>query len=515
MKSKIHLLYIIMLILVSFNTAFSQIKGDYIWIAGEQKNYTEVGGYDAHIMDFNKDTMTVSYCNIPLGTDGNKASICDENGNLLFFTNGRAVMDANLSIITNGSDINDGEWARRYWPDPGYGFPGFQNIMILPDPKSPSGFYLIHKTPVYNPPAKDSIEIRYSYIENYVHNNTSEVTIKNKKFYKKNDLLGGFLTAIRHQNQKDWWILQPVLGEQIITFLLDDTGITLSKVQPSYQIFDMQKSSSSGTAKFSPDGTKYALYNYYDQLHIYDFDRSTGLISNHQKINVIPEGQIDRASYTFGSVEWSPNSRFIYTASNYLLHQTDTWEENSEQKTVLIDTFNGTKDPFSTIFFLMVQGPDCKIYMCPKSGSFSIHVINKPDEKGEACDFVQNGIKLPNSHGGSLPNFPRFRVDEVEKCNPGISAVFGHQVYYRRPLHVFPNPVRDILHFRDFSLPVESKMYLYDINGNAMMEKRLRSDQNPDALDISHLPAGRYNVEIYPIENAERIFYGTQFIKVE
>ena len=48
-----------------------------------------------------------------------------------------------------------------------------------------------------------------------------------------------------------------------------------------------------------------------------------------------------------------------------------------------------------------------------------------------------------------------------------------------------------------------------------MMEKRLRSDQNPDALDISHLPAGRYNVEIYPIENAERIFYGTQFIKVE
>jgi hypothetical protein len=93
----------------------------------------------------------------------------------------------------------------------------------------------------------------------------------------------------------------------------------------------------------------------------------------------------------------------------------------------------------------MAQGPDCKIYMSPANGSYSLHVINKPDEHGKACDFVQNGIKLPNSNGGSLPNFPRFRVDEKEKCNPGITSLFGEQVYFRRNLNVFPNPTHGIL----------------------------------------------------------------------
>lgn len=511
---KNNILWIFMTI-IPLSTIVAQIKGDYIWVAGSQKNYTETGGYDGHKMDFNKDTMTVSYCKLPLGTDGNKASICDDYGNLLFFSNGRAVMDANLSIITNGSDINDGEWVRRYWPDPGDGFPGFQNIMFLPDPKTSSGFYLIHKAPVYKPPAKDSFEIRYSYIEYDALTLTSAVTLKNIKFYDKNNLLGNYLTAIRHQNQRDWWVLQPVLGDSILTFLIDDAGISLSQVQPSHQIFDKRKSSSSGTAKFSPDGTKYALYNYFDQLHIYDFDRETGRLSHHQKINVIPEDDIDRESYNFASVEWSPNSRFIYAASDYWLHQIDTWESDPNKKIVLIDTYNGTKDPFSTLLFLMVQGPDCKIYMCPKSGSFSIHVINHPDEKGKACDFVQNGIKIPNSHGRSLPNFPRFRVDEAQKCNPGITSVFGHQVYYRRPLEVFPNPARNIIHFKDFSLPVATDLYLYDMNGSALIQSRLPADQLPDALDISRLPAGRYNLEIYPVGSTERVFYGTQFIKVE
>jgi hypothetical protein len=58
--------------------------------------------------------------------------------------------------------------------------------------------------------------------------------------------------------------------------------------QNTHQYFDRFRSSASGTAKFSPDGTKYAIYNYYDQLHVYDFDRETGHLSNHQKSRNLP-----------------------------------------------------------------------------------------------------------------------------------------------------------------------------------------------------------------------------------
>ncbi len=493
---------------------FGQSTSDHIWVGGYQKNFDGQGGHNMHIMDFSNDTLNTGYINGPMGILDNNASICNHEGSLLFYTNGRTVMNAHHEIIENGRDINDGDWARRYWPDPTRGFPGSQDIIILPDPKLNGSYYMLHKLPIYNPPAKDSFEIRYSYIKHNENFSESEVTIKNEKFYQKNDLLLSYFTAIKHTNHKDWWVLQPTLGTNILTFLLDANGISLNKIQPSIQIFDKSRSSASGSAKFSPDGTKYAIYNYYDQLQVYDFDRSTGTLSNHQKIYIIPEGEIDREQYFFSSVEWSPNSRYIYTATQNWLHQIDTQEPDPDKRIVLIDTYNGTLDPFTTTFFLMAQGPDCKIYMSPANGSYSLHVINKPDVAGKACQFVQNGIKLPNSNGGSLPNFPRFRVDETEKCNPGISSLFGESVYYRRPLQVYPNPSSGLFYFKSFSSPVDCRLYVSDIQGKILFTADLPAAQLPESVDISHLPSGRYNIDIYPVENRERIFYGTQVVKI-
>jgi len=489
---------------------FGQSTSDHIWVGGYQKNFDGQGGHNMHIMDFSNDTLNTGYINGPMGILDNNASICDKDGNLLFYTNGRAVMNANHEIIENGTEINDGVWARRYWPDPTRGLPGFQDVLILPDPSSELGYYIIHKLPIYNPPAKDSFGIRYSYVFFDISKNISKVIVKNDSFYLKNDCLWAYLTAIRHTNQKGYWILQPTLGTNILTFLLDAKGINLVSIQDAKHLFTKEKSSSSGTAKFSPDGRMYAIYNETDNLLLYDFDRSTGKLTFKERI--VP---VDTSGQgIFCSVEWSPNSRYIYTATQNWLHQIDTQEPEPDKRIVLIDTYNGTLDPFATTFFLMAQGPDCKIYMCPKSGSYSLHVINKPDVAGKACQFVQNGIKLPNSNGGSLPNFPRFRVDETEKCNPGISSLFGESVYYRRPLQVYPNPSSGLFYFKSFSSPVDCRLFVSDIQGKILFTADLPAAQLPESVDISHLPSGRYNIDIYPVENRERIFYGTQVVKI-
>ena len=255
-----------------------------------------------------------------------------------------------------------------------------------------------------------------SYIDMNKDNGNGDVVFKDQVFFNEQKLLASYLTAIRHNNGNDWWIIQPVVEDSVfVTFILDDTGIHRVDDQSSRFFFDLERSSASGTAKFCPDGSRYAIYNYYDQLHVYDFDRETGELSNHRMIEIYDPDEIDREIINFGSVEWSPNGRFIYCASSEDLFQVDTWEENIQDGVRHIDTYDGTRDPFQTRLFLMVQAPDCKIYMTPASGSYSLHVINKPDELGTDCDFVQNGINLPNSNGGGLPNFPRFRVDEDEK----------------------------------------------------------------------------------------------------
>jgi hypothetical protein len=153
--------------------------------------------------------------------------------------------------------------------------------------------------------------------------------------------------------------------------------------------------------------------------------------------------------------------------------------------------------------------------MCSTNGNKTYHVINKPDELGAACDFVQNGIVMPYYNGGSMPNFPRFRVDEVEKCDPTIVSVFGDYVWYRREIKVWPNPSSGLF---NIELPDggAGKLVVTNINGQVLFEKDVSNIIKDERIDITKYPVGRYNIEFYPeSKSKERVFYGGQVVKVK
>jgi len=376
-------------------------KEDYIWI-GRASNLNENG----YSFDFKKDSFEPKIAFPPLGFSGNNASICDKDGNLLFYTNGRGVINRFHQVMPNGDSINAGSFAEKYWGGEFNGYPGSQDVLILPDPGNENGYYLFHKLIKYEM-QKFSFPLNYTYV-GFSNIKDGSVVIKNKLYYEKDTVMWGFFTGVVHANKQDWWIFQPLVNDSIfLTFLVDKNGINRMPDQNTHEYFDDDRSSAAGMAKFSPDGSKYALYTYHDQLHVYDFDRATGILSNHKKIVVFQDSSLNFGPFT--GIEWSPNSRFIYTSSHLYLHQIDMWSSDPEDSVILIDTYNGTQDPFSTHINYMAQGPDCRIYVFPKNGTYSLHVINKPNELGVACNFVQNGIKLPNQNGnGSIPNFPRF-----------------------------------------------------------------------------------------------------------
>ncbi len=507
--------YFILYFLLLLNTLLSgQSKQDYYWLLGYETNL-EGNGANGYCFDFNQKAMTIDPLTLPLGFSMNNASICDMEGNLLFYTNGQAVMNREMEIMANGDSINAGRWQELFWANPFRGYPGRQDVLILPDPGDVNGFYLFHKSREYFPTEKDSTRLRWSYIDMNLDAGLGDVSSKNNVVYDKHDILWSYFTAISHKDGKDWWLLQPSLEDStILTFLLDDQGIHRQEDQSAKVYFDRHRSSSSGTAKFSPDGTKYAIYNYYDQLHVYDFDRSSGKLSNHVQVEIYDPEEIDRNDIRFASVEWSPNSRFIYTASRDDLFQVDSWEEDIHSGVRLIDTFNGTADPFWTVFTLMEQGPDCRIYMAPQSGSKSMHVINKPDELGTACNFVQNGIQLPYHNSGCLPNFPRFRVDEEEKCDPTLVSVFGQTVYYRRNIEVYPNPSSGVFHIVKPEELEEGDLRVMDQNGREIYQTKMGGLPQNTQIDISSFPSGMYLLEIFPEDNTERIFYSAKLNKM-
>ncbi len=489
---------------------FSQIKGDYMWLGGYQYDGTE--GYK---MNFNNKNPTPEFQGLRYGFSGNNTSICDDEGNLLFYFNGCAVMNRLHQVMPNGDSINAGEWFDKFWKgDCKYGYPGFQDVLILDDPGMNNRFYLFHKSNIYNQGQNSTRLPKVSYLDMNLNNFKGEVIYKNRDYYFGKEVMYSYLTSIKHQNQNDWWIIQPLVNDSsFLTYLLDGSGIGEPVFQNTHQYFDDYRSSAGGTAKFSPDGTKYALYNYVDQLHIYDFDRATGLLSNHQKIEIFNPDSIDLVNNYFSSVEWSPNSRFVYCASYIELHQVDTWEADPQDGVRHIADYDRSLDPFPNELFLMAQAPDCKIYMVSKNGSYSLHVIKKPNELGTNCDFVQHGIKLPNSHSGTLPNFPRFRVDEGDKCDPTITSVFGDAVYYRRDMLVYPNPSSGLFTIKLPESIGKANMVVTNINGQILYQRAI-NNTILEEIDITHLPAGRYNIEIYPTDSRERVFYGEQVVKI-
>ncbi|MFT4534387.1 MAG: hypothetical protein ACJA1A_001158 [Saprospiraceae bacterium] len=501
--------------LVFTQVAFSQSKQDYHWFLGIDQGLEP--GVNAYKIDFNDNPPTFKNSDNGLGIGGQATSISSKNGDLLFSSNGCAVLNKNAEVMPHGDTLNYDEWYELAWDGSCiYGYPGFQDILILYDPANDDGYHIIHKANIFNGfGTKTTKELRHSYVDMSLNDNLGDVVYYDRSLVGQDRVLSSYLTAINHTNGRDWWIMQGLVNDSsYITFLLDEIGLSVQGVQNSHQYFNTNRSSASGVARFSPDGTKYAVYNWYDQLHVYDFDRSSGQLSNHQKIEVFAPDEIDTEEIRFSSLEWSSNSRFIYTASLLELHQIDMWEENPQNGIRLIDTYNGTLDPFTTTFFMLSLAPDCKIYLAPKNGTNSYHIIKNPNELGTACNFVQNGIKLPRPSGiGSFLNFPRFRVDEEEKCDPTLTSVFGDAVYYRRDLNVYPSPsdgrytieVPD--GFRSGTLSV------LNLDGQVVESKVVSGGTLSVSIDITRYPSGYYHVELYSEENEDRVFWSRQVVK--
>lgn len=181
-------------------TSHGQItnKQDYIWLFSNES--------DKYLFDFNETYFEPKSYDHALDMDSNNASISDQNGNLLFYTNGCAVANAHQQIMPNGDSINYSQWLEDFWQgDCGYGYPGFQDVMILQDPGYDDGYYIIHKMNIRREPYPKAFRIMMkSYVDMQMDGGKGDLVYKNDTIYNGSDkLMFSYLTAIRHVNKKD------------------------------------------------------------------------------------------------------------------------------------------------------------------------------------------------------------------------------------------------------------------------------------------------------------------------
>lgn len=470
-------------------SSYAQHRGDFNWVFGY--DYTDsLPGTEGTVVDFNINPPSVGYQAIfPKKAIGNSVSVMSHptTGNLLFYSNGCMVFNADHTMMHNGDDINPGFY-RDYYCDETFSqwYPITGTLLSMEDTYHTDKYYFLH-TPRQWPELGNSYcdRLMYSYIDMTKNDGLGEVIKKNEIYYQNadDDIYCAYTAVIKHANQKDWWVLHPILeSNKFLTFLIDSLGPRLIATQQIGDIID-----SRGASKFSSDGKVLGLFNGFEGYYQYNFDRETGNLSNPKRLNIHESG-------FGGGLAYSASSDYAYLSYRDRIYQVETDQDDLEDGVVLVDTLILYGDGQSSSFSQAQLGPDCKIYITHLGGVGYLGVINNPDEKGTACDLEQRGLDLAYFHDiASIPNFPPFRVDEEIKCDDTMVGLFPTVMRQKETyFDYYPNPVEDVLKM----LPrVGGEFSITDAAGN-MIRKGVFDRDLEVVLNLDVLTSGVYYINM-------------------
>ncbi|MFN0016438.1 MAG: hypothetical protein ACKVU2_18000 [Saprospiraceae bacterium] len=337
--------------------------------------------------------------------------------------------------MPNGDGISPGKIHDGYCKS---GYPAWQGNLILPWPGHENNYIFFHTRT-----EGDAIktELLYSIVDMALDAGMGDVgPVKNQSAI--DDTLANMLTAVRHGNGRDWWVIIPRdYGNAYYTLLLSPSGLSSPSIQWAGESWGYEDWS--GQSAFSPDGSWYARANPYNELHLFRFDRCSGLLSQPLKL-ILPDPDLFACGVAF-----SPNSQRLYVSTGLQLYQYDLTMPNVAATRTLIGKYDGFDvTGLPTTFFQMMLAPNGNIYMTCTSTVNVLHVIHNPDSLGLACDFRQHDLLLPTRNHWRIPNFPHFRLYDLpgSPCDSlginGPVAAGEPAGAERARLAVWPNPAQ-------------------------------------------------------------------------
>ena len=477
-KKQLTFLY---LFILALQPLLSQVKGDYVWPLGYESYDGPGDEISGMLMDFNQSPPVITQQTLlsePL------AFICDSSGSMLMYTNGCRIKNGSHEVIENGDSLNAGYWFGQFCGELSYS--NWQGNLFLQQPGHPDRYYLFHMKYDDDSYLKNLL---YTLIDMSENNGAGKVLEKNQLLQYEQFV--PYLTAVRHGNGRDWWIIVPQwLTNRYSILRLGPEGISGPWFQEIGEIRG-PLSLCCGQTAFSADGNKFFKFLPYNGLEIFDFDRCSGTLSNPL---FIPYGA---DTVGLGGVVGSPNSRYVYLSTGNNMYQYDLQSDNIPASRQTVGVFDGYGYPLLARFYQGARAPNGKIYFISSTGVKVLHVIHQPDEYGIDCDFEQHGIHLPAYQSFFMPNFANYRLYDLpgSSCDtlgindPTVSA--EELKAASTPLKVAPNPSNGQV---SVSIPegvTNGTLRLLNSSGMLVSENRVRL-QSRITLDMSQYPSGMY-----------------------
>ncbi|MFN8155553.1 MAG: T9SS type A sorting domain-containing protein [Bacteroidia bacterium] len=406
------------------------------------------------------------------------ASISDEQGNFLFFTNGIEIYDRNLQVLAGG--LVQTPYTILY-ASQGLNRP--QNYIFLPWPGDSNKYILFYCAPelqqVSSGPCAGgwgwlSTHLYYTVLDKSLNGGNGGIVSASNVALIDTLVHANGLAVTKHANGRDWWIVvKERCSSNYNIVLFTPSGVQLLFTQSIGPVFS--SSLDAAISRFSPDGTIYALIRDDYNTIYYKFDRCTGFLSDPLLVN--------SGSIGDGYLEFSPDSRFVYRSSGSgggMTSQYDLslyYQPSGVQNSQLFvdppvpDTSDcgfGIPGSANAACFPTLA-PNGKIYW-GHCYSCNLSIINYPDSLDTLCAMEYNTVLLPMPHSGCLPYFAHYRLGPVTGsiCDSLTSI---HELKSDE-VSLYPNPAKDHITLQSKRSLSNAVITLMNVQGQVLFNRQ-------------------------------------------
>lgn len=385
---------ITLLILVSFELTIAQDNNANVWYFGNNAG-----------VDFNTGVPN-AVTDGQINTKEGCASICDIDGNILFYSDGSNIWNAEHNIMPNGSGLLGD-------------FSATQSSVIVPRPHFDGANSIYYVFTIDNWQDDLFNGFKYSVVDMSLDDGLGDVidTLKNITLH---DAVSEKICAVMHTNNKDVWVLTHDWdSNQFLSYLLTEDSISSSPIISAVgSVHGGEYVNALGYMKASIAGDKVGLVHPISDnaevgnFEVLDFDRGTGHLSNYRVSDNV---------YKPYGLEFSPDGTKLYgscmtwvSSVSSKLYQFDLEADDFASSEILIEA------SYSDNIFALQLGPNGKIYIAINNNTF-LASISDPNTLGLDCNYNDQDVYLDSKlcrYG--LPNqfyykgFQFFTGSEVE-----------------------------------------------------------------------------------------------------
>ncbi len=405
------------LIVIALQADLSHAQYENVWIFGQNAG-----------LDFNGSVPVAITSNINNGMGEANASICDTNGQLLFYTEGSRVFDRQHNLMPNGNNLTPITSVNSYTPTSST----THGAIIIPVPDHETQYYIFSLTSWEQYLTNTYGRLYYSMVDMSLNNGLGDVVPGVKSILLDTNLTER-MTAVVSDNCINIWLLTVSQSDQLKAFEITPAGISntpvISNIIATLSTPFWGSIYGVGCIAVSPDRNKIAVARGMPGgLSLLDFDPASGTASNEQ---LLDSGQCYGVCFSPDNTKlyfnhyWPFNHFTIPPYPFPSIYQLDLAAGNLaniiNSKTWLTTTFDTVNA--SHYICQLKLAPDNKIYFQGNSGYTSLSVINFPDQPGLACQPQDNVISLVpgTSMWAGLPNI----VPVIKKDSLYTSRKYG------------------------------------------------------------------------------------------